>query len=176
MAPDSNEETSPPPNVTGGGTLTPEQQRVSAWAEKATADPLAILRTIAQQWQTTVSAIVGLFGAATIITSDTVVASLVPPYKWWYVGAVVGSLGFAALAIWKASQAAQAEIGPIPHNLTEVSQIQEHRLNNGIKNLSCSRWLTLFAVIALATSTSVRWFGEKSSPPTRIEWVKPPLQ
>jgi hypothetical protein len=152
-------------NIDAGPALTDRQRQVNKWAKDALANQLTTLRTTAQHWQTTVSTIIGLFGAASIIGTDKDLASLKQPFDIWYGAVGLVALVCGAVALHKAALASEGSVVNIPADIEGRVDAYDLVVDDATKRLRCSRWWTWAAVFLLLAANGVRWYAPKNPPP-----------
>ncbi|MCV3209800.1 hypothetical protein OHD62_18320 [Mesorhizobium sp. YC-39] len=148
-----------------GNPLSEKERLANKWADDAIANQLPTLRTTAQHWQTTISAIIGLFGAATIISSDESVAALKAYWNYGYGLLVLLSLGAAGFALNSAARAGEASTVTIRPDVGERVTEYNQLVSTSAGRLKCSRTLTWISICLLVTATGIRWYAPKNPPP-----------
>lgn len=145
--------------VEAGESLTEEERAAAEWSSDAARTRLTTVRTSAQHWQSTLSTIVGLFGAATVLNADGAVRALAPYWNWLYGVLVVLSLVFAALALKLASQAGEPDRVSIPADIRRQVALRAQAFTTAWERLSRARLLAVPAVVLLILAMAVRWYG-----------------
>lgn len=151
--------------IEAGPALTEQQRQVNKWAKDALANRLTTLRTTAQHWQTTISTIIGLFGAASIIGTDKDLASLKSPADMFYGGVGLVALICGAVALHKAALASEGSVVNLPADIGGRVAEYNRVADEASKRLKCSRWWTWAAVFLLLAANGIRWYAPKNPPP-----------
>jgi hypothetical protein len=144
--------------------ITKKQQVAEEWVNEAYKTRLTVLRAAAQHWQSTVSTITGLFGAATLLDADEQVRKLAAFWSPAYGGLVLLSLVFAAAAIWLASSAGVANVARVSPDIDDRVKKFDDLFENAQDELWCSRFLTALAAMALVAALGVRWYAPQIEP------------
>lgn len=163
---DDNDKNVATSHTIGTGTpLTEKERLVGKWADEAIANQLPTLRATAQHWQTSISTIIGLFGAATIISSDVSVAALQSDWNYLYGLLVLLSLGAAGWALYLAALAGEASTVTIRADVSDRVQEYNRLVDTSAGRLHCSRIVTLVSIGLLLIATGLRWYAPKNPPP-----------
>jgi hypothetical protein len=163
-------ETHKPSHAAPTPPLTDEERAAEQWATSAVHTRLPQVRTIAQRWQTSVTTITGLFGAATVLDADTAIRAIAPTWNYTYGALVAGSLLFAALALYLASLAGDPTGKVIPAGVRRQVQLSEEVFKIASSRLMWSRIWTLPAALLLIVALGVRWYAPQV-PPTQSQNV-----
>lgn len=142
-----------------GPPLTEEQIVASDWAADAIRTRLQNLRTTAQHWQSSISTITALFGAATVLNADNAVRAIAPEWSYLYGLLVVLSLVCAALALQLASQAGEPSRVTVPAALDKQVNLYNQVFDTAKHRLSLSRLFAALAVALLILTIGVRWYA-----------------
>lgn len=142
------------------GPATPQDLAWEDAAEKANLEALPRLRGTAEKWAGSISALLGLFGVAAVVSGPDQFSDLKEPYA---TEVAVGILIAAALAVTATVLALLAAQGsPTTLKLLTGERFRrwsESEFNVGRRRLAVSRWLTLTALAVLAVSIALAWFG-----------------
>lgn len=155
--------------ISAGAPLTARERRIDKWADEAIASRLTILRTTAQHWQGTISTVIGLFGAASIVGADKDLATLLHPYDYWYAGLAVASLIASAYALLAATWASEGKEIVLAADIGDRVKKYNSAVATASRHLSCSRAVTMIAVALLVAANATRWYAPKMpSPPPAV--------
>ena len=150
--------------VPGPAVLTDEQLAANEWASESVRSRLQALRTAAQHWQSTLSTITALFGAATVLDADKAVRTLAYGWNYFYGAAVVLSLMCAGLSLKWASQAGVPQNVTIPIDINKRTALHKNVLERTESRLAWSRSSAAPAVALLILAICIRWYAPQIPP------------
>jgi hypothetical protein len=158
----------PPFRIIGAAPTTPYEKEVEDWAEGLREEQLTTWRSLASGWAPTVSTLLALFGAASVLGADDSVRALQNSVWQPLYGVLVGiALILGGLAIYCAYVASQpGEVQNLGPSIEERETRYAEHISRAKNWLTASRLLTVAAVIFLAGSFAVRWYAPVDpSPP-----------
>lgn len=160
--------TDPLGEVAPANPPTEEELRATAWADEAVSKALPNLRATALAWQTSLSTIIGFFGAATLIGAGGEVGKLEPPYDLRFGLLTLAALCACGAALYLASVAASHRSGTIEQDRASKAQAYDDAIKAAESNLERSRTTTFFAVVFLVGAMAVLWYAPRkpADPPT----------
>jgi hypothetical protein len=151
----------PPFEVVAAGQASPDELRALTWSESLSEDQLNAWRRLASTWGATISVLLGLLGAGTVLNADDDVRALAgstwPALFGCFALIALGSGAFAIYAAHVASQPVKVEnIGP---STTEQVAAYEGLISRTQRWLNWSKIATCISIVALISSFAVRWYA-----------------
>lgn len=127
--------------------------------ERAIAERLPRLRTVASSWGATVGGITALFGAGVVIDADDRVRALTPAAGILYGVLAALALSAAAASLYLAALAAESRPRRVGSDLDSRTNALDEVFRKGVRALMASRLCAALAVLLLIASMAVRWYG-----------------
>lgn len=128
------------------------------------ASALELVRSRAEKWAATTTALISLFGIGSVLTS----IDKIPEYdERWRIGIAVFLLsGIFSLA---ASTYLLFPTSPVIHKVNDLSKFMEHlrnvRVNTALKELEYLEWskgFTILGLFLISVAIALSWFAPKT--------------
>jgi hypothetical protein len=143
----------------GPARLDDEDLAADRWADDLVAQRLPGVRRYCERWATTLSALFALLGAATLLSSDSAVRALAPPWTQLYGVCVAVALGAAALATYTAHRAFGERLVTLPADVAGRRQALDDLVVAALADRRRSQQVALVALTALAAAFALRWYA-----------------
>ena len=141
--------------------MSVEERDANAWVEQARHDDLVQVRQFAGQWQTTITAVIGLVSVGTIIGADDAIHKL--QYGWAVAYFIFGGLALiaAVASVVYASESAGLRRVHVSADIRDRLMLHRSLVAYSLHKLMISKGLALTAVVLLAISLVLRYFGHQ---------------
>lgn len=149
------------------GTPRPATELEKAWEKRATEfqlDELSRLRSVAEKWAGSITALLGVFGIAALVSGPKDLTKLSGAYPA-AIGislAVAIICGLVAMGLALAAAQGTPEEVQVPTG-ERVRKWTRQEVQTGRQRLSASRWLMLPSLLAVGLATGLLWYAPTSS-------------
>lgn len=160
-----------PPERRPPGHVDPGDEKWIEIADKERFEVLQRIRSTAEKWAGTITALTGIFSIAAFVKGNEDITKLTPYAQKWLIGLLVLALISAFAAIYLAALAAQGSprffsASRNPRNNPEAyREYYLEEAQKAAKQLGLSRLLVIPATALLALAIGVTWFGTKPEKP-----------
>ncbi len=144
---------------------TPDERKWALRAQELHFTELDRLKVTAEKWATSLTAILGAFGAVALIKGPDTIADLEPSLQYWTGGVLALAIACGLISIFLAAFAAQGI--PSRQWLTGLGVRERYAemTEKAAKRLHWSRLVVIPAVLLTGASIGLTWYGKKADRP-----------
>jgi hypothetical protein len=142
----------------------PVDRRWQARSDDLDFNALAHIRSTAEKWTGSISALTGLFAIAAVFKGRSDIEKLEGDWRAVIAMAGGGALILAIIAIVRAALAAQGQPKRLLVGTTAIRSFYEKEIKDAGGGLNDSRWFAVLAVGLLGIAAGLTWFAPPAAP------------